>query len=152
MVSAAHNAPRARETMSSRTPLTSQFPGSQSTHTSLEVEKLRYGLEKDEKVIRDSLDYIKSESSPCEKDRQLSEEMNEGRAPTLVGQAENDLPRATTDIDLEAKSPNNGVAEDHAGDGAFPEGGRGWLVLFGSYLLAASSFGLVRAFSLREDS
>ncbi|KAG8993104.1 hypothetical protein FRB90_000795, partial [Tulasnella sp. 427] len=35
------------------------------------------------------------------------------------------------DIDLEKPPPNNKVFEDPAVEDAFPEGGRGWVVVFG---------------------
>ncbi|KAG8984521.1 hypothetical protein FRB95_005827 [Tulasnella sp. JGI-2019a] len=133
--------------------MTSKFSGPRSTRTSLEVESPPYESEKDEKAVQDSSNDTKPESSPREKDRRLSEGTNEGRTPTLVGETENDLPRAPTiDIDLEAKPPNNKVTEDHVVDDAFPEGGRGWLVVFGACLLTASTFGLVNSWGVFQAS
>lgn len=37
----------------------------------------------------------------------------------------------SVDIDLEAPPDHNRVKENHAVDDAFPEGGRGWIVVFG---------------------
>ncbi|KAG8899407.1 hypothetical protein FRB99_006752 [Tulasnella sp. 403] len=49
----------------------------------------------------------------------------------------------TIDINLEAPP---GVIEDP--EDAFPEGGRGWVVVFGSMLLTASTFGLVNSWGV----
>ncbi|KAG8886899.1 hypothetical protein FRB98_000815 [Tulasnella sp. 332] len=68
---------------------------------------------------------------------------------TLVGHVDNELVRPPTiDIDLEAKPPTNKVIEDHVVDDAYPEGARGWLVVLGSCLLTASTFGLVNSWGV----
>ncbi|KAG8976910.1 hypothetical protein FRC05_002847 [Tulasnella sp. 425] len=54
----------------------------------------------------------------------------------------------SVDIDLEKVPPNNKVIEDHAVDDAFPEGGRGWAVVFGSFLAEACTFGLVNSWGV----
>ncbi|KAG8950837.1 hypothetical protein FRC04_007069 [Tulasnella sp. 424] len=54
----------------------------------------------------------------------------------------------SVDIDLEKIPPNNKVIEDHAIDDAFPEGGRGWTVVCGSFLLTSCTFGLVNSWGV----
>lgn len=60
---------------------------------------------------------------------------------TLVGGLDNEPVRPPTiDIDLEAEPSTNKVTEDHAVDDAYPEGGRGWLVVFGVSLAFCHRF------------
>lgn len=78
--------------------------------------------------MEDSTDNRYAEKS-ANGDEQSSSGTHDG---TLVEPADNELVRPPTiDIDLEAEPPANKVTEDHAVDDAYPEGGRGWLVVFG---------------------
>lgn len=57
----------------------------------------------------------------------------------------------SVDIDLEKPPPNNKVIEDHDVDDAFPEGGRGWTVVAGSFMCTACTFGLVNSWGVFQS-